>query len=43
MIKHGWFERTPQAIDREYLAKEKTNKYSRSLATLIEQPLFLLS
>jgi hypothetical protein len=25
MIKHGWFER-PQTIDREYLAKEKTNK-----------------
>ncbi|MGG4266519.1 hypothetical protein [Peribacillus simplex] len=22
MIKHGWFERLPQTIDREYLAKE---------------------
>jgi hypothetical protein len=22
MTKHGWFERPPQAIDREYLAKE---------------------
>ncbi|WP_168733980.1 hypothetical protein [Metabacillus sediminilitoris] len=24
MIKHGWFERAPQAIDRKYLAKVKT-------------------
>jgi hypothetical protein len=26
MIKHGWFEGPPQAIDREYLAKEKKQK-----------------
>jgi hypothetical protein len=26
MIKHGWFERPPQAIDREYLTKEKNKQ-----------------
>jgi hypothetical protein len=43
MIKDSWFERPPQAIDLEYLAKEKTNKYSRRLATLFGQTLFLMS